>query len=812
MARRPKSPEGPDLDQVTRQVEAVLAEPLYWFPVRHHSPAVARFLEEAFRQRRPKVVFIEAPHEANDLIPYLVDPKTKPPIAIYSSYRDDNNVLGLAGIASAAPDIPPRFASWDPLLPYSPEYVALRLAAELGAQAIFIDLPHYAQIKPEEMSQPATDPGTLPRDRLLERQTERHIVESSFFQQLAAAGGYRSWNEAWDTLFEIRPFADAEAFRQALAFFCAAARATSPPVGLIADGTLERERHMLHVIRASLQRLKLKPHQAMVVCGGFHLFLDRDDPTPPPTPPPGSVFTSVVPYSYFRFSELSGYGAGNRAPRFYQLGWDLEQEGRADDLATEHIVTVLKEARKEGETFSAADAISARHHAEMLARLRGRAVPILDDLEAALVACCCKGDLDQEGQRLRRALDAAAIGTKIGRVTPALGRLPLVNDFYGLLDDLDLAAVTGKEKRLTVELDKRDERDVRRSACRQRLAFLEVGLGQVIEAPRGDLATGKLFREKWVLKWSPKIEAELVERNLYGDSVEAAALARLREELARGEMHAGKTCGRLVQAIDMDLPAMVQDAEEACGQAIDEDARFDSLCTAFTHLQTLDRYAAYRHLRRERLDDLILRCYDRACFAIADVVAVPEEQQPEVIAGLQVLAETVLRDDRPGLERVLFATQVRKAAATCQVPYLRGAFLGILSEVREISAADLAAEVSALAQAAPDRQATAGDFLHGVLAVSRTSVMLGADALIAAVDELLRAAPWDAFLLMLPRLRAAFEQLHQRQRDALAERVAVRYGLAEGSTVAELHMSVATATALAQVDRRVAEIMQKWGF
>jgi hypothetical protein len=106
---------------------------------------------------------------------------------------------------------------------------------------------------------------------------------------------------------------------------------------------------------------------------------------------------------------------------------------------------------------------------------------------------------------------------------------------------------------------------------------------------------------------------------------------------------------------------------------------------------------------------------------------------------------------------------------------------------------------------------TAGDFLDGVLAVSRTSILLGADALIAAIDELLKAAPWEAFLVMLPRLRAAFERLHPHERDSLAARVAQRYGLAEAEDVTALHTSVGAAVRLAAIDRKVAVLMQLWG-
>ncbi len=781
------------------RTDAVLGDALYWFPVRHHSPAVARHLEAAILARRPRLVLIEGPYEANDLIPHLTDTQTRPPVAIYCSYCDDDNVLGLAGVASPAEHIPARFSCWYPLLSYSPEYVALLAARRVGAEALFIDLPHSARVKHEEPQQAGED------------SSERLIVDSDFYRRLASAAGYRTWDEAWDSLFEIRDYGgDCETFRRELAGFCAAVRATLPPERMAHDGTVDRERFMTRTIREALAQRRLKPEQAMVVCGGLHLFLDRDDSRPPPEPPPGTVYTTIVPYSFFRVSELSGYAAGNRAPQFYQTAWDLTRAGRAADVLIEHVVAVLKEARREGEPVSSADAIAVCQHAALLARLRGRPAPVLDDVHDAIITCCCKGDPREDGVHLRRAIDAADIGNQLGRVTAALGRLPIVNDFYAQLSDLDLVAVMGREKKSTVELDKRDEAAARRSVFLHRLRYLGVPLAVPAQAPAADFATGTIFREEWALRWSPGVEAALVELNLYGDTIESASLAKLREELARDEPHAGRTCRRLVAALDMDLPDMVREAERACGRAIDNDARFVSLTEALASLRVIDRYAVLRNMRRDRLDELVLRCYDRACFSILDVIAVPEEQQGEVVAALLSLAEATLRGDRQGLDRDLFAEHVRKAAGLTTAPFLRGAFLGLLTELREKTAEELAAELSALARAPADRMVTAGDLLDGILAVSRTSILLGAGALVGAVDDLLRAADWDAYLTMVPRLRAAFERLHAAQRDSLAGRVAERYGLAEAEELTDLRTSVAVAARIARIDRRVAEIMKEW--
>jgi hypothetical protein len=811
MARRKspaaEPPAAPDA-LVRERVGAVVAEELYWFPVRHHSPAVARRVEEAILARRPKVIFLEGPAEANELIPHLLDPRTQPPVAVYSSYRDDDNVLGLAGKLSPAEDVPARFSCWYPLLAYSPEYVTLHAAKKVGAEVVFMDLPHHALLRPAP-AEGAGEPPPAPAAPPQEQEDDRLLFESGFYQALARAAGYRTWAEAWDSLFEVRPFADHEAFRHELLAFCCAARMTAPAGRAASDGTLPRERFMMRTIRQTLAHRELAARQAMVVCGGFHVFLDRDDMEPPPEPPAGTVYVTVTPYSFFRVSELSGYAAGNRAPQFYQTVWELTRAGRAEDVAVEHVVAVLKQGRSQGEALSAADAIAATQHAGMLSRLRGRAAPVLDDLHDALVTCCCKGAPGEAGRGLLLALDRAGVGTRVGKVTPALGRLPVVNDFYTQLSDLDMGEATHRDQRRRVVLDKRDPLAARRSAFLHRLRFLKAPLAQPHAA---DARGGSLFKETWDVGWDPRVEDVLVELNLYGDTVEGAAVARLREQLAHDAGHAGQTCGRLVEAVDMDLPDLVGRAEEVCGRAIDTDGRFVSLAQALGHLMILERYAAHRQLRRESLEGMIVRCFDRACFALAGATALPDDQHADLVAALLGVAEQATRGAALGLDRALFTEQVRQASEQSPVPFLRGAFLGMLAELRQVTADQLAGEITGLARAGVDQMVTAGDFVAGVLAVSRTSILLGADALVGAIDELLRAADWEPFLVMLPRLRSAFDALHERQRDSLSARVAALYGLAGGEEVTELRTSVGAAARIARIDARAAAIMEKWSF
>src|SRR6185295_12440939 len=116
------------------------------------------------------------------------------------------------------------------------------------------------------------------------------------------------------------------------------------------------------------------------------------------------------------------------------------------------------------------------------------------------------------------------------------------------------------------------------------------------------------------------------------------------------------------------------------------------------------------------------------------------EEQQEVMGALTTLAEALLAapDD---LDRALYATNVRNAAALTGSPFLRGVFIGILGEIREIPTDELASQVAAFAHGRPETLLEAGAFLDGLLAMSKTSLLLGADALARAVDELLRTAP-----------------------------------------------------------------------
>ncbi|MCB1633415.1 MAG: hypothetical protein KDI51_02435 [Xanthomonadales bacterium] len=797
--------DAPERERVAAMVEAVLTEPLYWFPLRHHSPTAAHLLRRVIEQRKPKLLLLEAPAGVEPLLPHVVDRQTRPPVAIYSSFRDDQFQLR----AQTDGEEPLQLASWYPLLPYSPEYVAIRSALASGAQVVCIDLPQAGQ-QAARLARTGADPLAVDRSQSPDNANslapeDALLAGSELYRRLAEAAGYRHWDEAWDSLFEAQPLPDAERFRRELTTFCAAARLTTPSEQEDPDNAA-REAFMWQRIQAALVEHQVAPEQAMVVCGGYHLFMPREPLPPMAAQPAGTVHQAIVPYSYLRAWQSAGYGAGNRAPRYYQRLHEAQGRGEPEQALIEESVGILQQARRKGERLASADAIAVQHHAVLLAQLRGRALPTLDDLDDALLSCCVKGDPTTDGAQLQRIMRRVHVGDRIGKVTPAAGQLPLVRDYYAQIEALELSELLQREQVQWLKLDLRQPQDAARASFFERLRQLGVKLAERQDErnPFGH----SLFQQRWRWLWSADGEAALIERSLDGDSVVAAAQTGFLRELGDAGLDAGGCCRLLLRAVAMDLPELMRHAREACLLAIDNDSRFLSLADALTSLRVLERSIGAQWLGQAALNELLERCWDRACFAVPEVANAPAEEHPAVIQALKSLAEVALSSDQ--LDGSLFASYARNAADLSTVAELRGAFLAVLVDIRALPVTALADELAAYAGSTSERQLQVGDFLHGVLAVSTTAVMLGARSLVAALDEVISVVGREVFLAMLPRLRAAIEQLAPRLRDALAGAVAVHLGVARDRLDSELPLGAAAHALIAELDAETARIMADW--
>ncbi len=141
------------------------------YGIRHHGPGSARSLHTALEQFRPDVILIEGPADADPLVGYVAAEGMSPPVALLAY----------------VPDQPARAAFW-PYAVFSPEWQALRYAAEHAVPVRFCDLPATNVLATEDEPGDRIDP----------------------LAELAAAAGYDDAERWWDAVVES--VADADAF------------------------------------------------------------------------------------------------------------------------------------------------------------------------------------------------------------------------------------------------------------------------------------------------------------------------------------------------------------------------------------------------------------------------------------------------------------------------------------------------------------------------------------------------------------------------------------------------------------------------
>jgi hypothetical protein len=296
---------------------AIRVSAVHVFGVRHLSPGGAWHLRATLDAIRPKVVLIEGLADADKLVSDLTRSGTKPPVAILA-YTDS---------------VPVRTLVY-PLAAYSPEYQAMAWAKENRARVEFIDLPSdiFLGLQDVEMERLAKEREKAEEAEQTDRPASpawRPEPERSVYDRIAERCGEADYDTYWERRFEhnLSPGSYREA---AYALGRELRDEPDPPVWRAEN--LVREAYMRRRIREVLDD-GVKPDQVVAVVGAFHAsVLGPDLPAMTDAELASlrrrSSKLTLMPYSYFKLSSQSGYGAGNHAPAYFDMVWALMHDVR----------------------------------------------------------------------------------------------------------------------------------------------------------------------------------------------------------------------------------------------------------------------------------------------------------------------------------------------------------------------------------------------------------------------------------------------------------------------------------------------------
>jgi Family of unknown function (DUF5682) len=748
-----------------------------YFPVRHHSPACARRVRELIETVKPAAVLIEGPSDFNDRIDELFLPH-RLPIAIYSYARVSDGG---------------RRGAYHPFCVYSPEWQALQAARASCALVRFIDLPWFdiAQI-----------------DAVANRYSDQHLRRGEYVRRLCKQVGVESFDDLWDTFFELDGELDLPEFVRRVHHFCVHSRMLDEHVSL---SDRRREAFMAGQVQAMLSET---PGRIVVVTGGYHsaaihgrlagtVSAETDEVTENPAEAhAGEHGIALTPYSYERLDSLRGYEAGMPNPGYYHEVWHQRGAGSHRRL----LGRVAELLRTRGQPISAADLIAAEGAAQGLAQLRGHPQVWRRDLVDGIIGALIK---DEQvlgiAHPLLEAVHEVFRGGERGQLASNASLPPLVHDMRALLHAHGLEAEQKPRER---ELNLDVETDRTRSAILHRLTILGIaGFAQTGGSDlvaRTDLA--KVW-EQWRIQWSPDLEATSIEAARYGPTLADAAAARLGERSNAVERNANQAALLLLDAALAELTHLADTFLERIASLIGSDPDFVSVTSALGHLlYLLVHDQVLKTAGRADLGRLVHETFTRGLWLL-EGLGQGEGRDRERLTGVQALLEAFERcGDALALNRDEFVAVLQRVQASKhQAAVIRGAASGVLWTIGECNADEVQAQLLLFAD--PDHL---GDFLAGLFCLAREASQRHRD-LVLSIDRVLDAFADDEFLAALPSLRLAFTYFTPREKHHMALTLCEALGLKPQQSLTRVEVTPEAAARALAFEGRLFEAAKRFG-
>ncbi|MEZ6122474.1 MAG: DUF5682 family protein [Planctomycetaceae bacterium] len=757
------------------------------FGVRHLSPGGAWHLRRFLDRIQPKVVLIEGLADANELIPDITRNGSVPPIAILA-YTEDQPVQTLVY----------------PIARYSPEYQALMWARENKARAEFIDLPSDVFLALQRVipfsqnadaddsaddSQTSGDEFSLDDDTFADDSDvipdvppDRRV---SVYDQFAEQAGEPDYDAYWERRFEHN--CGDESYRLAAVEFGSGLRELEQRSELSQAENLVREAFMRRRIQETI-RSGNPPEKIVAVVGAFHAGV-LSDRFPAMTDDElaslkrRSSRLTLMPYSYFKLSSQSGYGAGNHAPAYFELLWDALEDHQLHELPARYLSRVARNLRGDGTHRSTAEVIEGVRLARTLSALKDGLAPALVDLQDAAVTLFGHGDRAAVSEAMARV----DVGTSIGKLPKGVSRTSIQDDFERELSRLKLAGYR-ETVRKELALDLRENRrvkteeaaflDLHRSSFLHRLRILNVSFGE-LQPTSQQSAT---WAERWHLQWTPESEIQIVEAVLLGETIEVAAAYQFKTALekcssvrdAAAMVHDACRCG---------LMKSMEHARRRLQELAAENSEFTEVAHAAHELGMVCRYGDVRQFDPKPLLPLIDDLFVQGSLALHSAANCDNDAARGMAVGIDEI-NRVCFEYHDRVDEELWVDRLKALQnSDDRNPLLSGLACAILLERGLISNDELAREVSR--RLSPGISADLGAGWFEGLAGRNRYALLARQPLWEQLARYIESLDDDQFHRALVFLRRAFGSFSASETRQIAENLGEFWGVG-GDLASEL--------------------------
>lgn len=750
------------MNKQERTKRKIMRQP-HFYGIRHLSPAGAYYLREYLADKHPKLVLIEGPSDFNDVMTDMVREETKPPIAIlaYTSETPVRTILY-------------------PFAEYSPEYQAICWCHENNVKCSFFDLPAnvFLAFSSQGLAKDTGEEGRM-----------------NVYERLDEMSGDKDHETFWERTMEHA--ADFRGYHEGTNLFGANIRSLTEGKEADYAETVVREAYMRNRIAGAVAE-GIEPEDIVVVTGAYHVegLKNWEEAEKLEGLPTAEAKHTLMPYSYYRLSTRSGYGAGNRAPAYYELLWDALRRQEPLFTTYSYLARIAASLRKNGNPASPAQVIEAVRLAETLAVLRGGSVPTLRDLRDAAITCIGGGSFAS----ISLAAAEIEIGKTIGSLPEGTSRTSIQEDFYRQLKELKLE----KYRDLAAQDIMLDLRENRRAAT-EKTAFLDLYrsfflhrlrvINVSFAANRTVNQENATWSEHWIARWTPEAEIELVEAALKGDTVAQAASFAMKERVENAATMGGIALV-IEDAFYCGMSSAVGYAAAALqGMAVDAASVEDLAQTAY-RLSVVVQYGDIRKVDSAALTPILKQIFYRACLTFCSACVCDDEAAKVIAEAMEKLNGVELAHEF--IEGQPWLDVLTEAAGRDDLnSRISGYAMAILLERGKVDSERLRLEVKRRLSKGVPAELGAGWFAG--LAMKNQYALIARLSLWESLDEYLEELDDEEFKRALVFLRRAFADFSAREKDEIAENLGEIWGL-NGNEVSEIVNSTLSGEAKETID------------
>ena len=771
-----------------------------FFPVRHHSPACAYHLKKIIEEYKPETILIEGPSDSNFLMEYMTNEETIPPFCIYSSYINKSGE---------------KCRSYYPFLDYSPEFVAIKKSYELKINCAFIDMPFGYIIENSENNINKKSISIYDKDN-------NKFNVNDYTIRLAKKSGLKSFAEFWERDFEIKGILkNSEDFIKsvyALGYY----------MRLIESEDIETKNREYFMAKNIKEFIDKKIDKILVITGSFHVKgiieklkdfenIEKEFSNLKKYKIQNSS-NYLIPYSFEEADQRKGYVAGIEYPAFYNNIWKKLNENYIDNVYTETVKSFIIKAagiNRDYYNINIPDCINAYYMAINLAKLRGKNNAGVYELIDAVKSAFIKGEINLENTGNIELMMKLLSGIANGKVSSKSIVPPVVLDFRNLCKTHRIRIDKTETTESILDIIK-DKNHFEKSKFFHKMRFLDIGFCKLIKGPDYINKIDKnLSREIWKYKYNSQVEALLIDKSVYGTSIEELCLNFIKDKL-KNRLNSEEISKLIIESTVMGLYNFLIDNYNEIENIILSDSDFISLCKAldnFSYLINIEKINGNINKDREnifnnaditsKIKSLSKHAFILAVQNMESIKNFDEENALKYSVYIKNLYIYTLENEN--LDKEIFNEKIDSMLQNTFVSsHIYAVCMSIKYKSSRIDAKEFASIISNFLETAETE--SIAYFLNGIFLIARDIIFIN-DDLIHEINKAIKNIEENKFIEILPNLRLAFTNLTPTETERLSLLISKIYETKESNAenISEEEIQV-----VKDIDKKIAEEMDRY--